>query len=98
MKDRQAVDYRRELAVAKKCRDWLWSHGFITEQESMKIFDRLEKYKYEHNISISETQLHSVVITYKDNLTDDHIQEWSKNLKTSVLNVKKQEYKKNKED
>lgn len=59
------VDYRCELAVANKCRSWLLLHGFITERESMKIHERLVKFRDRHKIKISEEQIHSVVITYK---------------------------------
>lgn len=58
---------REFLAKICFCRAILNVHGFLTESENEKVFQRIRKYQDKHKIEISEAQLYSVDMTYDDN-------------------------------
>lgn len=61
------MENRRKLAIATFCRSYLKFHGFITLEESERIFSRILKWANKNKISISEEQLDSVDFVYDDN-------------------------------
>lgn len=65
------MENRRKLAIATLCRSYLKIHGFITPEESERIFNRILKWAYENEISISEAQLDSVDFIYDDNAKEE---------------------------
>lgn len=65
------MENRRKLAIAILCRSYLKIHGFITPEESERIFSRVLKWAYKNKISISVAQLDSADFVYDDNAKEE---------------------------
>lgn len=59
-------DKREKLAVMLFCRSYLSIAGILTEAEAEKVFTRIKKFQDQHQIEITEDQIDSVDIIYKD--------------------------------
>lgn len=60
------MEKRRLLAQLNFCRSLLYYFGMITDSENEKIRNRVSKWQDKNKIEISQKQLDSVDITYKD--------------------------------
>lgn len=65
------MENRRKLAIAILCYSYLCTHGFITQEESERIFSRILNWTYKNKISISVAQLDSVDFVYDDNAKEE---------------------------
>lgn len=59
---------RRILVRLNACKETLEEFGMITPGESRRIFDRLVRWRDEHDILISQAYLDSVGFTYDDQI------------------------------
>lgn len=59
-------DKREKLAIMMFCRSYLHIAGILTDAEEEKVLSRIKKYQDQHQIEITEEQLDSVEIIYKD--------------------------------
>ena len=59
-------DKREKLATMMFCRSYLHIAGILTDAEEEKVLSRIKKYQDQHQIEITEEQLDSVEIIYKD--------------------------------
>lgn len=59
-------DKRERLAIMLFCGGYLNVTGILTDAEADKVFARIRKYQDQHQIKITEEQLDSVEIIYKD--------------------------------
>lgn len=57
---------RSRLATMLFCRRCMYNLGILTDAEAEKIFIRIKKYQEEHQIEITDKQIDSVEIIYKD--------------------------------
>lgn len=48
------------------CRSYLYVAGILTNAEEEKVLSRIKKYQDQHQIVITEEQLDSVEVIYKD--------------------------------
>lgn len=48
------------------CRSYLYMAGILTEAEAEKVFTRIKKFQDQHQIEITDKQIDSVEIIYKD--------------------------------
>lgn len=65
------MENRRKLAIATLCCSYLKLHGFITKEESERIFSRILNWTYKNKISISMAQLDSANFVYDDNAKEE---------------------------
>lgn len=65
------MENRRKLAIAILCYSYFCTHGFITQEESERIFSRILNWTYKNKISISVAQLDSVDFVYDDNAKEE---------------------------
>lgn len=59
-------DKREKLAVMLFCRSYLYIADILTEAEAEKVFTRIKRFQDQHQIEITDEQLDSVEIIYKD--------------------------------
>lgn len=59
-------DKRERLAIMLFCRGYMYNSGILTESEAEKMFIRIKKYQDQHQIEITDKQIDSVEIIYKD--------------------------------
>lgn len=59
-------DKREKLAIMMFCRSYLHIADILTDAEEEKVLSRIKKYQDQHQIEITEDQIDSVDIIYKD--------------------------------
>lgn len=57
---------RETIAKADFCRIFLHIHGFLTDKENEKVFQRMKKWQDRYKVQLTEAQIFSVDMTYND--------------------------------
>lgn len=65
-KEKTAVERRQELAIMWICRGYLYCHDMLTLAEYYKIGRKICAFQDKYQINITDEQINSVEIKYKD--------------------------------
>lgn len=67
-KEEKLKERRESIAIANKCRSFLYMNNFLSDTENEKVHNRISKYQDRYKVSITRTQLDSVDIIYNDDI------------------------------
>ena len=66
--DMDTKERRKLIAIANKCRSFLYLNDFLSDMENEKVHSRISKYQDKYKVSITNKQLDSIDIIYNDDI------------------------------